>query len=139
MSGSKPSENPNFGAASLTGYGVSAAGIVAMLLAYIFPDGDEQQLGVIAAGVVALVSLVVTNVGRYLQAREKIRQQGLATTLGGSGTYRFGAQKFASYGTQSEDEDLVLPADTEGLDPEYTGRTGELKDRLRLEQKELDC
>lgn len=110
------------GASTKTGYATALAAFVAMILAYIFPDGDAQTLGVIASGVVALVTLVTTNLGRQRQAVEQIRQ--VATV--------------EAYKIEARDDEFepILPADTEGLDPEYDGRTGELDARLALEQRE---
>jgi hypothetical protein len=50
--------------------------LVGLVLALIFPDGDQQLLAVIATTVVGMGSLALTNIGRFVQAREQIRQQG---------------------------------------------------------------
>jgi hypothetical protein len=81
MTGSTLKPDVPKGPATITGYTATFVGLVAMLLAFIFPEGDEQTLGVIAAGVVALVSLVVTSLGRQKQAVEQIKQAGLVASL----------------------------------------------------------
>jgi type IV secretory pathway VirB3-like protein len=57
------------GPATITGYGASLAGFVGLVLALVFPSEDQQTLAVIAAGICALVPLIVTNVGRMWQAK----------------------------------------------------------------------
>ncbi len=76
MTGSTLTPDVPKGPATITGYTTTVVALVAMLLAYIFPTGDEQTLGVIASGVVALGALVVTSLGRQRQAVEQIRQKG---------------------------------------------------------------
>lgn len=62
------------GASTVAGYSVSVAAVVAAVLAYVHGDRSEQTLGVITAGVVAVVSFAITQVGRYAQARALIRE-----------------------------------------------------------------
>lgn len=63
------------GPATKVGYGTAVLSALVAVLAYLFPEGDEQTLGVIAAGLIALVSLVVTQIGRFAQANAQIKAQ----------------------------------------------------------------
>lgn len=118
------------GPSTITGYGTAAVAFVAMILAYVFPEGDEQTLGVIAAGLVGLASLLATNYGRQRQAAAQI----LAT---GAVQATVAAKEAATIpDLDVDDEDEVLPGATTGLDPEYTGRDGTIETRRALEQRE---
>jgi hypothetical protein len=65
----KPTNVP-VGVTTVVGYTATFTAAATAVLAYIFADADQQTLGTIAAGVVALGSLLVTQIGRYAQARE---------------------------------------------------------------------
>ncbi len=59
---------PPVGPATVAGFTATLTAAAAAVLAYLFADADEQTLGTIAAGVVAVVSLLATQAGRYAQA-----------------------------------------------------------------------
>lgn len=63
-------------ALALTGTGVSGA-----IVAFVMGDRSEQTMGVIAGGVVALVSFVVMTISRTVQAKAKANQTTYATTI----------------------------------------------------------
>lgn len=144
MTGSPLTPDVPKGPATATGYGAAALGLVGMLLAYIFPEGDEQTLGVIAAGVIALGSLLWTNYGRQKQAVALIQSQGAveaakaekAPAPAQAHMWPYDIRVEAGSIQPSDGDEDVLPPDTEGLDPEYTGRTGDLEDRRKLEGRE---
>jgi hypothetical protein len=158
MTGSTLKPDVPKGPATITGYTATFVGLVAMLLAFIFPEGDEQTLGVIASGVVALGALVVTSLGRQRQAVAQIHAQG---QLESAKIYEQSQVKpDADEGPQPDieslrdltraalrdartaeektplDDEVVYLAQTPGLDPEYDGRDESLETRLKLEQRE---
>jgi hypothetical protein len=59
--------------ASKTGYGVALAGFLGAVIAYATGDHSQAQLGSILSASVGLISLAVTQVGRYVQANTQIR------------------------------------------------------------------
>jgi hypothetical protein len=59
--------------ASKTGYGVALAGFLGAVIAYLTGDHSQAQLGSILSASVGLISLAVTQVGRYVQANTQIR------------------------------------------------------------------
>src|SRR4051794_919961 len=63
------------GPTTVVGYGGTVVGLIASVLALIFPDGDEQTIALIASSVFTLGSFLVTQVGRYVQAKELARAQ----------------------------------------------------------------
>lgn len=62
------------GTATIAGYSTSLALFV--LAAYAFAEGDrsEQTLGTLSAGIAGGVIFAITQVGRYVQAREIAKQ-----------------------------------------------------------------
>jgi hypothetical protein len=80
MTGSDLKPDVPAGKATVAGYTTTIVAFVAMVLAFIFPEGDEQTLGTIAAGIVGLASLLWTSHIRGKQAVEQIRGQALIET-----------------------------------------------------------
>lgn len=68
-----PPTNVPIGLASKTGYGVALAGLIGAVLAYLTGDHSQAQLGSIVSATVAAISLVVTQIGRYVQANSQIK------------------------------------------------------------------
>jgi hypothetical protein len=72
-----PSQQPPppvpIGLASKTGYSVAIAGLIAAVLAYVSGDHSQAQLGSIVGASVGLLSLLITQVGRYVQANSSIK------------------------------------------------------------------
>jgi hypothetical protein len=62
------------GPTTVVGYGGTVVGLIASVLALIFPDGDEQTIALIASSVFTLGSFLVTQVGRYMQAKEMLKR-----------------------------------------------------------------
>jgi hypothetical protein len=62
------------GTTTKVGYGATITTAIAAILAYLFADADAQTLGVIASGIFAAISMVTTQIGRYMQAKEIIKQ-----------------------------------------------------------------
>src|SRR3984885_4268426 len=60
------------GLATKTGYSVAVAGLIAAVLAYVSGDHSQAQLGSIVGASVGLLSLVITQIGRYVQANSQI-------------------------------------------------------------------
>jgi hypothetical protein len=63
------------GPTTVVGYGGTVVGLVASVLALIFPNGDEQTIALVASSVFTLGSFLVTQIGRYVQAKELARAQ----------------------------------------------------------------
>jgi hypothetical protein len=61
------------GLATKTGYSVAIAGLIAAVLAYVSGDHSQAQLGSIVGASVGVVSLLITQVGRYVQANSSIK------------------------------------------------------------------
>lgn len=61
------------GLATVTGYSVSTVAFVAAVLAYLGGDHSDQTVAIIGCGVVGALAFVVTNIGRYAQARSVIK------------------------------------------------------------------
>src|SRR5262249_8713138 len=61
------------GLATQAGYGVAIAGLVGAVVAYATGDHSQAQLGSIVSGSIAVISLVVTQIGRYVQANTQIK------------------------------------------------------------------
>jgi hypothetical protein len=64
------------GIASQAGYGVVVAGLIAAVLSYVTGDHSQAQLGSIVSASVAVFSLAITQIGRYVQANSQIRANG---------------------------------------------------------------
>lgn len=62
------------GVTSATGYAATLVGLIGTVLALVLPDVPQEQSAMIASAVFAVGSFVVTQVGRYVQAREQIKQ-----------------------------------------------------------------
>lgn len=61
------------GLATVTGYSVSTVAFVAAVLAYLGGDHSDQTVAIIGCGIVGALAFVVTNVGRYWQAKVAIQ------------------------------------------------------------------
>jgi hypothetical protein len=61
------------GIATQAGYGVAIAGLVGAVAAYVTGDHSQAQLGAIVSGSIGVLSLVVTQIGRYVQANTQIK------------------------------------------------------------------
>ena len=61
------------GLATKTGYSVAVAGLIAAVLAYVSGDHSQAQLGSIVGASVGLLSLAITQIGRYVQANSQIK------------------------------------------------------------------
>lgn len=61
------------GVTSATGYAATLVGLIGTVLALVLPDVPQEQSAMIASAVFAVGSFVVTQVGRYVQAREQIK------------------------------------------------------------------
>jgi hypothetical protein len=72
----QPPPSVPVGAASIAGYGVVVAGLIGAVLSYVTGDHSQAQLGSIVSASVALISLVITQIGRYVQANSQIRANG---------------------------------------------------------------
>jgi hypothetical protein len=62
------------GPTTVVGYGGTVVGLIASILALIFPNGDEQTIALIASSVFTLGSFLVTQIGRYMQAKEMLKR-----------------------------------------------------------------
>jgi len=88
--------NVPIGPTTVVGYGGTVVGLIAALLSMIFPDGDEQTIALIASSLFTLGSFLVTQIGRYIQAREMAKPvpvqnvvaAPLVTTAGSAGVTR---------------------------------------------------
>lgn len=60
------------GVTSATGYAATLVGLLATVLATVWPDVPQQTLATVAAAVFTVGSFLVTQVGRYVQAKEQI-------------------------------------------------------------------
>lgn len=58
------------GPTTIVGYGGTVVGLIASILVLIFPDGDQQTIALVASSLFTLGSFLVTQIGRYIQARE---------------------------------------------------------------------
>jgi hypothetical protein len=72
------------GPTTVVGYGGTVVGLIASVLALIFPDGDEQTIALIASSVFTLGSFLVTQIGRYMQARELAKRTPLIAPIRGA-------------------------------------------------------
>jgi hypothetical protein len=62
------------GAASVTGWTASLTAFGLAIVNYLVTNpGEQQLLGTIVGAGVGLIALIVTQAGRYIQAREQIR------------------------------------------------------------------
>ena len=61
------------GIATQAGYGVAIAGLLGAVAAYVTGDHSQAQLGAIVSGSIGVLSLVVTQIGRYVQANTQIK------------------------------------------------------------------
>lgn len=61
------------GPTTIVGYGGTVVGLIAAVLSMVFPDGDEQTIALIASSVFTLGSFLVTQIGRYMQAKELLK------------------------------------------------------------------
>lgn len=66
-------QNVPVGPTTVAGYAATIVGALAAVLALALPNVPQQQTALIASGVFALGSLVVTQVGRYLQAHDQAK------------------------------------------------------------------
>ena len=122
------------GLATVTGYSVSTVAFVASVLAYLGGDHSDQTVAIIGCGVVGALAFVVTNVGRYWQAKVAIQNppaaapgatalpvytySGEPTTASGSVgsnvTYYDRAKRAVLPGRDAPPGDPVPPADPDG-------------------------
>lgn len=70
-----PKPDVPVGLSTNVGLGTSGVAFALAILAFIQGDRSEQTLGVVAAGVVGIVSLGITMGGRMIQARAQINAQ----------------------------------------------------------------
>ena len=69
-SGAQPGPSVPIGPTTVTGYSVSAAGFILALIAFLSGDRSDPTIETIVIGGVAAASFLVTQIGRYVQARE---------------------------------------------------------------------
>lgn len=69
------------GIASKTGYGVALAGLICAVIAYATGDHSQATLGSIISASVGLISLAITQIGRYVQANSQIKHDALLQQL----------------------------------------------------------
>lgn len=67
------------GTATIAGYSTSLALFVLATYAFVAGDRSEQTLGTLAAGIAGGVIFAITQIGRYIQARELAKS---ATVVG---------------------------------------------------------
>lgn len=72
------------GPTTIVGYGGTVVGLIASVLVLIFPDGDEQTIALIASAVFTLGSFLVTQIGRYVQAKELAKRTPIVRAVGGN-------------------------------------------------------
>ncbi|HMS60635.1 MAG TPA: hypothetical protein PKD63_00025 [Solirubrobacteraceae bacterium] len=109
------------GLATVTGYSVSTVAFVAAVLAYLGGDHSDQTVAIIGCGVVGALAFVVTNIGRYWQAKVAIQNPPAAApgatalpvyTYSGEPTTASGS--VGSNVTYAPPGDPVPPADPDG-------------------------
>lgn len=101
------------GPTTVVGYGGTVVGLIASILALIFPDGDEQTIALIASAVFTLGSFLVTQIGRYMQAKELLKPSPVVvqaaapvlTASSGSGAVLRGGAMGAGTPPQNRDPD----------------------------------
>lgn len=62
------------GTTSKAGYAATVVGLIATALAVVFPDVPQQGTAAVAGAAFTILSFVVTQVGRYVQANQLARQ-----------------------------------------------------------------
>lgn len=114
-----PAPKVPIGPTTIAGYSVTLAGALGAVIAFKSGDRSEQTLGTLAAGVFAAIAFVVTQVGRYVQAREIAK--GSASALNAAA---------ASAGTAAPGLALALAAEASspgtGTVSSITGTTGDV-------------
>jgi hypothetical protein len=68
-----PAQQVPVGVATKTGYSVTVAALVAAILSYVTGDHSQAELGSIVGAAVGLISLAITQIGRYVQANSQIK------------------------------------------------------------------
>jgi hypothetical protein len=64
------------GPSTIAGYSATTIAFSLAVVAYITGDRSEQTLGTLAAAAAGVIALVVTNIGRFLQAKEIVKAEG---------------------------------------------------------------
>lgn len=73
--------NVPIGVATVAGYGGTIVGAIAGVLSMIFPDQDPHSIGLVASAVFTIGSFLVTQVGRYWQAKEAAKATAVPALL----------------------------------------------------------
>lgn len=61
--------NVPIGPSTVAGYSVTVTGVILAILAYLDGDHSQQTVGMLVAGAIAILSFLVTQAGRYAQAK----------------------------------------------------------------------
>lgn len=72
--------NVAVGLSTKTGYGVSLTAYALAIVAFLQGDRSDQTTGVIVAGTIGTLSLLITQAGRYLQAHAATRARPAASS-----------------------------------------------------------
>lgn len=101
------------GLATVTGYSVSTVAFVASVLAYLGGDHSDQTVAIIGCGVVGALAFVVTNVGRYWQAKVAI-QNPPAAAPGATALPVVSAVSTGTAGVSGSNVTYLPPGDPDG-------------------------
>ena len=103
------------GLATVTGYSVSTVAFVAAVLAYLGGDHSDQTVAIIGCGIVGALAFVVTNVGRYWQAKVAI-QNPPAAAPGATAlpVYTYSGEPTTASGSAGANVTYVPPGDPDG-------------------------
>lgn len=115
--------NVPVGTATVAGYSVTVLAGVGAVLTLILPDVDQQQIALIASTIVSFGAFVVTQVGRFQQAKA-LAAKPAPITVGSNTTALAGSYDalgnrvtpLLPYGTETPGEpvDVPAPEDPEG-------------------------
>ena len=101
------------GLATVTGYSVSTVAFVAAVLAYLGGDHSDQTVAIIGCGIVGALAFVVTNIGRYWQAKVAI-QNPPAAAPGATALPVVSAVSTGTAGVSGSNVTYLPPADPDG-------------------------